>query len=45
MMSTPSKKKYKPINLYAVAAGYYPIIPSSGMQNDRAGFSIIKHYS
>ena len=43
--STPSRKKYKPINLYAVAAGYYPIIPSSGKASSATGFSIIKQYS
>ena len=43
--STPSKKTYKPINLYAVAAGYYPIIPSSGKTSSATGFSIVKQYS
>ena len=40
--STPSRKKYKPINLYAVSAGYYPIIPS---HNSSARFSIQGNYS
>jgi len=45
MGSTPSKKTYKPINIYAIAAGYYPIIPSSNKVHSSTGFSITQHYS
>tara|TARA_R110001583_G_scaffold3312_8_gene21558 strand:- start:6697 stop:8193 length:1497 start_codon:yes stop_codon:yes gene_type:complete len=48
LAKTPARKRYKPINFYAVAAGYYPIIPSSthgSRGGTSSGFSIIKNYS
>ena len=44
-LKTTSKKTYKPINIYAIAAGYYPIIPSSKKIHSSTGFTITQHYS